>query len=59
MTFKTSDQSDEKTEKDLPANIPTHLSYVIYYVPPLANTLKERSQGLVTFETFDQSDEMT
>ena len=27
------------------------------YLPPLQNTLKEQSQRLVTFETFDQSDE--
>ena len=29
------------------------------YLPPLQNTLKEQSQRLVTFETFDQSDEET
>ena len=32
--------------------IPTHLPT---YLPPLENTLKERSQSLVTFQNFDQS----
>ena len=34
-------------------------TYLPTYVPPLENTLKERSKRLVTFETFDQSDEKT
>ena len=48
------------TKKYLPTYIPTHLpTYLPTYVPPLENTLKERSKRLVTFETFDQSDEET
>ena len=48
------------TKKYLPTYIPTHLpTYLPTYVPPLENTLKERSERLVTYETFDQSDEKT
>ena len=32
----------------IPTDLPT-------YLPPLENTLKERSQSLVTFQNFDQS----
>ena len=40
--------------------LPTYpFTYLTTYVPPLENTLKERSKRLVTFETFDQSDEET
>ena len=44
--------------------LPTYLhtyppTYLPTCVPPLQNTLKERSKRLVTFETFDQSDEET
>ena len=40
------------TEKYLHTNPPT-------YLPPSENTLKERYKGLVTFQTFDRSDEAT
>ena len=41
----------------LPTQYPP--TYLPTYVPPLENTLKEQSQRLVTFKTFDQSDEKT
>ena len=48
------------TQKDLHTYIQCHTytpTYLPTFVPPLENILKERSLGLVTFETFDQSDE--
>ena len=64
MTFETFDQRDEETwpdqqnrqwqrqiqwQRQRQRQLPIHLE----------NTLKERPQRLVTFETFDQSDEET
>ena len=49
-----------ETLTDLPTYLHTYPpTYLPTYVPPLENTLKERSERLVTFETFDQSDEGT
>ena len=72
MTFETFDQKDEKTL--LPTYKPTHLpTYLTTYLPTylptsieppgtgrlLLLTYNERPYRLVTFETFDQSDEKT
>ena len=43
---------DLMTLKDLPTYLPT-------CQPPYENNFKEQSHRLVTFETFDQSDEET
>ena len=65
VTFETFDQGDQKTWPD--PKRPTYLhTYSPTYLPDhslshglLLLTYKEQSQRLVTFETFDQSDEKT
>ena len=51
MTFETFDQSDEKIRPD--QKIPTYLSTYLFHI------LKVCFKKLVTFLTFDQSDEVT